>query len=115
MITALLQAGADIGVQDDKFGWTPLHHAASNNINPEVITALLQAGAEVNARDKDKKTPLMLAVMYNSNPSTITTLLEAGADAKALDCEDKTALDYAERDASLRETDAYRQLQEASR
>jgi ankyrin repeat protein len=80
-----------------------------------VITALLSGGADVNARDSDKRTPLMLAVIYNRNSAAITALLEAGADARALDGDKESALDYAGRDPSLRETDAYRQLQEASR
>ena len=43
-----------------KDGSTPLHFAAFNNSNPDVVKALISAGAEVNAKeDKDGSTPLL--------------------------------------------------------
>ena len=45
----------------------------------------------------------------------ITVLLRAGADAKAKDNKGKTALDYALGNVSLKDTAAYRQLEEASK
>ena len=56
----------------------------------------------------------MFAARYNQSPEVIMTLLKAGADAKAKNRHGKTAFDYAQRNASLKDTDAYRQLQEAS-
>ena len=50
----------------------------------------------------------------DSNLRVITTLLKAGADGKALSNEGKTAFDYAQDNESLKGTDAYRQLLEAS-
>jgi ankyrin repeat protein len=56
----------------------------------------------------------MFAAMYNKNPEVITTLLTAGADVKAKDLRGKTAFDYAQKNARLTGTAAYRRLQEAS-
>jgi ankyrin repeat protein len=57
----------------------------------------------------------MVAARYNQNPEVITTLLKAGADAKAKDSAGKTAFDYAKNNDRLEGTDAYSQLQEASK
>ena len=99
VITALMEAGADInlrsiggyyilgpgvGVNLCASQATPLHLAAGSNDNPSVITALLEAGADINSRDKTGdqggNTPLHLAAMFSNNPAIITALLEAGAD-----------------------------------
>jgi ankyrin repeat protein len=80
-----------------------------------VITILLNAGAEVNAKNKDGGTALMDAAKTNTNPEVITTLLKAGADAKANDLTGKTAFDYAQDNEKLKNTDAYVQLQKASK
>jgi ankyrin repeat protein len=113
VITTLLKAGADLKVQDKAYGATALMLAARRN-RPEMITALLKAGADFEARSKDGMTALMFAVAYNQNPEVISTLLDAGVDAKAKDGRGKTAFDYAQGRAKLKDTDAYRQLQEAS-
>ncbi len=99
----------------DKNGETALMGAAEYNPNPEVITVLLAAGADVNARNDSGWTPLMGAVVLNQHPDVITVLLAAGADAKAKDNAGKMAFDYAQTRAKLKDTDAYRKLQEASR
>jgi ankyrin repeat protein len=100
----------------DAKGWTPLMYAAWNNPSAEVIAALLKAGADTRAGDKQSgMTALMCAAQRNQNPDVVTALLEAGANAKSRDKFRKTALDYAEDNPKLRDTDAYRQLQEASR
>jgi hypothetical protein len=79
-----------------------------------VTAAFLKAGADVNAHNNRGGTPLMYAVMYNKNTEVITTLLTAGADVKAKDLRGKTAFDYAQKNARLEGTAAYRRLQEAS-
>lgn len=57
--------------------------------------------------------------MYAANGGNaevlVLILLKAGADAKAKDSTNKTALDYARANAKLKDTDAYRQLEKASR
>ncbi len=55
----LLQQKADVNVKD-KFGWTPLHSAASNNAY-KTAEVLLNSGADVNARDNHGWGPLYWA------------------------------------------------------
>ena len=112
VIITLLDAGADLKARDD-CGESPLMYAAEYNTNPEVITVLLKAGADVNAQDELGMTPLMYAAEENG-PEMITVLLKAGADMNAKDYQEKTAFDYAQKNARLKGTDAYRQLQETS-
>ena len=77
VITALIDAGASVGVRDDA-GNTPLHDAAYSNKNPEVITALIDAGALVDARDDAGNTPLQRAVMQASkyDPENVILIWE---------------------------------------
>jgi ankyrin repeat protein len=114
-VQAAISNGANVNVRGKEFGTTPLMGAAEFNSNPEVITTLLKAGANVDFRDKDGWTALMGATVFNPNPEVITALLAAGADAKAKDNEGKMAFDYAQTRAKLKDTDAYRRLEEASR
>jgi ankyrin repeat protein len=81
---------------------------------PQSVQAAISKGADVNAQNKGGLSPLMFAARYNQSPEVIMTLLKAGADAKAKNRHGKTAFDYAQKNASLKDTDAYRQLQEAS-
>jgi ankyrin repeat protein len=98
---------------------TPLMYALSWGAmmgqKPEVVFALLKAGANVNAKDGNGATALMDATNGTNAEMMITALLKAGAEAKAKDNTGKTALDYAQGNPKLKDTDAYRQLQEASR
>jgi len=107
-----MAAGADIKAQDND-GANALLYAGCNQ-NPKVITTLLKAVLDIKARDKKGSTVLMWAAMINPNPDVITALLKAGADPKAKDNSGSTAFDYAQYNASLDGTDAYRQLQGAS-
>jgi len=110
-----VDAGADVNAQEDTLGFTPLMWAAGLNPNPEVISVLLKAGAHINARVAGGMTPLMWAVARNRNPEVIAALLDAGADAKAKDRQGRTAFYYAQQNASLKGTDAYGRLEEASK
>ena len=56
VITALLNAGADVNARD-RAGDTPLHNAARFNDNPAVITALLNAGADAAIQNGVGNTP----------------------------------------------------------
>ena len=56
IITALLDAGADLKARDEG-GETPLHWAAEEGESPAIITALLDAGADLKARDSLGETP----------------------------------------------------------
>ena len=112
VVRAFLKWGARI---DDRngYGATPLMWAAENP-KPEIIKVLIGAGAKINDKDKEGASPLMHAAWKNHNPEVIKVLLEAGADAKATNNKGKTAYDYGRDNESLRGTDAYRQLQQAS-
>lgn len=58
-IRKLIKAGADVRSQD-KYGWTPLMAAVSDEADPDVVEQLIKYGADVNARNKDGWTPLMI-------------------------------------------------------
>ncbi|MCY4058726.1 MAG: ankyrin repeat domain-containing protein [Gammaproteobacteria bacterium] len=63
--------------------WTPLHLAAADNNNPEIITALVKGGADPNARSGfSRETPLYLAKnRIEPNPEVIAALEKAGAES----------------------------------
>ncbi|OPZ37498.1 MAG: Phosphocholine transferase AnkX [Synergistetes bacterium ADurb.BinA166] len=112
-VTALLlRSGADANAKD-RDGGTPLHRAAASNTDPDVVPLLLKSGAKANARDKDGRTPLHLAARSNPNPVVTELLLKAGADAKAKDASGMRPIDYAEKNRSLRDTEAYWKLNDA--
>ena len=67
----------------DKSGRMPLHWAAWNNENPDIINALIQSGADINAKSKNGGTPLHWAAENNENPDIIAALIQAGADINA--------------------------------
>ena len=111
VIQALLDAGANVEVKDDKDGKTPLHFAAGIN-GTQVIRALLDAGADLEATDDYGRTPLHYAVEDDDNPlmsallaegfsietnrvPMIQTLLDAGADLEAEDKRGNMPLHYA--------------------
>ena len=82
---ALLEAGLEVDRQT-RYD-TPLHIAARESANPEVIEILLHAGARANARNNYGQTPLHHAAGRTGNPEVLEALLEAllegGADANA--------------------------------
>ncbi len=61
----LLKQKADLNARD-KFGWTPLHSAASNN-SYETAEVLLNRGADVNAKDNHGWGPLYWASRKNAS------------------------------------------------
>lgn len=90
-----LNSGSSVNARTE-YGATPLHRAASNNRNPEVLTLLLEAGADVDARaeasfrNEAGDTPLhglfissVGMTLFSQNPEVITLLLDAGADVNA--------------------------------
>jgi len=99
----------------DQEGNTPFLIASGSNGNPEVIMRLLRAGADVEGKDKNGFTPLMQAASKNQNPDAIIALLKAGANAKVKNNKGYTALDYAKANQYLKDTDALKQLEEASK
>ena len=81
-VSDCLKSGSDINAKDDD-GASPLHLAAFNNENPDVLTVLLNAGADVNGRGRFGGTPLLFAAFRNENPNVLKALLDAGADLNA--------------------------------
>ena len=114
VIKALLDAEAEVNVQDKHGYWTPLHFAAAENPNSGVIKALLNAKeAKVNLQDKRDMTPLHWAAWKNPNPKVTEALLNAGVQAGAEDNAGKTPWDYAQYNEKLKGSEVYRRLYEA--
>ena len=112
MVTALVNAGADLEVRTES-GFTPLHVAAGISKTPAVVTALVNAGADLEARDESGLTPLHVASGGSAVPAVVSALVNAGADPNARDQANKTAGDYAQFNEALKDTEAYGQLKDA--
>ena len=70
-----LHCGANVNAVDRDYA-TPLHLAAQEESDPEIILLLLDAGAYVNEKARDDLTPLHLAAQTNVNTEVIHTLLD---------------------------------------
>ncbi len=82
-VRALLQAGADAGLED-RNGWTPLHFAARAQ-SVEIALLLFEQGAEVDPRDMHGNTPLFRAVFASEGRGDMIALLRRrGADPFAI-------------------------------
>ena len=116
VVKALLDAGANIEVQNDQHGGTPLHIAAAHSDSPDVVKALLNAGANIEARDEDGWTPLHYAAQFSKFPDVVKVLLDAGAniDARTANA-DFTPADLIQRNHALKGTDAYSLLLDVNR
>ena len=112
VLQALLDAGADPAARGED-GATPLHVAAGVNANPAVLRALLDAGGDPAARDTASETPLHWAARDSENTAVIEALLAAGADPRAPNAAGETPWDLAQENERLRDTDAYRRLNDA--
>ena len=78
---ALLEAGADVNIIDEK-GHPALTYAAMQQDKPHYVKKLLNAGANVNLVDFRKISPLMSAVIYQA-VKNVDLLLKAGAVVNA--------------------------------
>ena len=63
-----------------------------------------------NVRARYSMTPLHYAAEYNKNPAIIEVLLKAGADPEARNEYGKTPWDLAKENNALKDSDAYRRL-----
>lgn len=84
------------------------------NSTPEEIQAALAAGIDLEARDSEGVTPLMAAAALNDNPEVVRLLLNAGADATMRDERGMRAIDHAQDNSALRNSDVYWLLNDAS-
>ena len=114
VITTLVKAGADVKAKD-KEGFTPLLIAAENNENAAVVARVASVGSDLEAKDNNGYTALIQAASKNHNPDVVVALLSAGANAKVKNAKGYTALDYAKVNQYLKNTDAFKKLEEASR
>ena len=119
VVAALVAGGANVNTRDES-GWAALHLVATTGAPPgmtEMITgtiaALGAAGADMDARITQGWTALHLAALFSKTPAVITALIEAGADAGARNSAGQTPWDVAQGNATLRETDAWWQLNDA--
>jgi len=75
----LILAGANIN-QQDKIGWTTLHHAVQR-YNLPATHLLLKSGVDLEMKDDYGNTPLLRAVFEsNGKGEIIKLLLNSGAD-----------------------------------
>lgn len=77
LVAALLKAGADANVQDER-GNTALHYATRKNA-AFLVRDLIAAGADIEVRNNANLTPLLVAVQSRSLESG-SILLDAGAN-----------------------------------
>ena len=106
---AAIDNGADIHARNI-IGMTPLHAAALDNEDPEMIFVLVSAGADINAKAEGDITPLHLAAGHSRNPEVVLMLINYGADGRAETVGGKTPWDYAQDNEALKDTEAWEAL-----
>lgn len=94
VVKQLLAAGADIELQEEKYGCPPLMFAIRRS-NEDIIQLLLRSGAAVNRVNYAGFTALMYAVIFQPKVSLISQLLISGAYTQAQNDTGKTAHDFA--------------------
>ncbi len=84
LLISFVSVGCDPGVaktginSHEKFGWTPLNQAISDN-DIDKVFSLLDSGADVNATNSTGYSPLMISII-NGNEKIFLELLKEGAD-----------------------------------
>ena len=69
VITAFIEAGADVNARDE-YGKTPLHWAAESNTNADIINLLIEAGADGSLESDDGRTPFDYAKVAGAIQNT---------------------------------------------
>lgn len=93
-VARLFSSGIDPNTHD-RFGWTPLIHAAYSSESIDGIALLIEAGSDLEARAVGGWTPLLIAAAHNPNAAVVALLLERGADPAATEDAGLTALELA--------------------
>ena len=89
VVRRLLDLGAD--ANEPGLLAPPLHHAAREGDDPELIAVLLDAGADVNGRSGSGQSPLHGAA-GRGGPGVIAALVAGGAEVDAQDNRSRTPL-----------------------
>ncbi|XP_032879043.1 ankyrin repeat domain-containing protein 10 isoform X4 [Amblyraja radiata] len=93
-------APADVGLEDNFYGWTPLHWAAHFG-KLECVMQLVQAGVGVNiTTTRFAQTPAHIAA-FGGHPQGLLWLIQAGADYNMQDVVGETPVHKAARSGSL--------------
>ena len=93
VVKVILEAGSEDQVEKRTTTKdTPLHLAASVNVNVDVIKLLVEFGADIDARNQWLETPLHGAAWENSSPAVIKTLIILGASLSAQASSGRTPL-----------------------
>jgi ankyrin repeat protein len=95
VVAALLRAGADLCLEEERTGLVPLHAAAVKG-HRGVVTRLLDAGADINVRDDYGNTPLLLSA-GGGHQDVVGVLLRRTAEVNARNRDGITALMLAAR------------------
>ncbi|XP_069746502.1 ankyrin repeat domain-containing protein 10a isoform X2 [Narcine bancroftii] len=91
---------ADIGLEDNFYGWTPLHWAAHFG-KLECVIQMVQAGVGVNiTTSRFAQTPAHIAA-FGGHPQGLLWLIQAGADYNMQDVVGETPVHKAARSGSL--------------
>ena len=88
-----LENGADVEAKDN-VERTPLHFAAANGRNIDLIVELISKGATVDAQSLGGDTPLMKAIMFD-NVDAVVALLEKGASKTLMNAHERNAENFA--------------------
>ena len=89
IVTALIEAGADVNRINEESGNFPLLQAAQND-HGAIATALIEAGADVNRINEESGTFPLLMAAHEGHGAIVTALIEAGADVNRIDEESGT-------------------------
>jgi hypothetical protein len=94
IVTALLEAGADLNAACDIIGFTPLMFAAEHN-HVAALRLLIQAGADLNKCSKHGRDTALIRAVFSGHEQATAVLLLAGARIDIVNDDGKSALDYA--------------------
>ena len=90
--TKLLQAGANINLQDIVGASALTFACCSESPNKDLVKLLLQSGADINARGGEQQRTILMLSMLHGNTSIVQYLLDEGASVNTQDRKGDTAL-----------------------
>lgn len=96
MVTALIEAGADVNSRNADYGYTALFWASSKGNNNSAKLLLAQPGIKLDVINIDGDTALMAAAEHG-HAEIVELLLKAGANVSTIDKRGETATSLAEK------------------